>query len=310
MTQNHIGVDISKDTLDIHDPRKGDFQIASTAREIDLWLGAPGGDAFLVFEATSRYDRALHGAAAAAGVPHARINPLHGWHFAQSLNLPKTDRIDARMLARLGAERQLEPAPACDPARVELAALSQRRDQLKRMETQEKNRLADTAHPLLRRDLRASLKALEKRRVRIEAAIAAHLGKSPRLSAQAGLLRSIPGIGSVTAVDLLAHLPQLGGIDRRAIASLGGLAPRARESGKFRGKRRLGPGRRHIRRALYMAAMPALRHPHLFGGMAERMRAAGKPGKVIIIAIARKILTIANAILRSNTPFNAAQTTR
>ena len=131
----------------------------------------------------------------------------------------------------------------------------------------------------------------------------------PQLAEQAGLLRSIPGIGQITAVELLAHLPQLGALDRRSVASLGGLAPKARESGKYRGKRRLGPGRWHIRSALYMAALSGLRHPTHFGGMAQRMRAAGKPGKVIAIAIARKILTIANAILRSGKPFQTPQQT-
>ena len=306
MTQTYIGVDLSKDRLDIFDPNLGHRHIANEAEPIRRWLGGLGPDSFVVFEATSRYDRLLLAGVRAAGLPFVRINPLHGWHFARSLNLPKTDRVDARMLARFGAERRPAPDLPVEPARAELAALNQRREQLKRMETQEKNRLAETVLAALRHDLRSSLKALAARIGRIEALIRAHLAAHPALAGQARLLRSIPGIGPVTAVELLAHLPQLGQADRRAIASLGGLAPRARESGKYRGQRRIGPGRRHVRRCLYMAALAALRHPHLFGGAAERLRERAKPGKVIGIAIARKILTIANAILRDGQPFRPA----
>lgn len=305
MTQTHIGVDISKEALDIFDPRCGHRRSANSAAGIRRWLGGVGTEGFLVFEATSRYDKPLLAAAQVAKVPFARINPLHGWHFAQSLNLPKTDRIDARMLARFGAERHPAPTLPADPARTELAALSQRRDQLKRMEVQEKNRLQDVTLAVLQRDLRASLKALANRITHIDGLIGSHLRAHPQLAGQARLLRSISGIGPVTAVELLAHLPQLGAVDRRSIASLGGLAPKARESGKFKGKRALGPGRRHVRRCLYMAALAALRHPHLFDRAAQRMRVAGKPGKVILIAIARKLVTIANAVLRDQKPFAA-----
>lgn len=307
MTRTYIGVDISRDTLDIHDPDRGETRIPNTAPGIARWLRRLPADAQLVCEATSRYDRLLLAAADKRAIGVARINPLHGWHFAQSLNLPKTDRMDAAMLARFGRERRPEPTPQADPARVELGALGRRRDQLIRMATQETNRLGEATSPILRKDLEASLRQIEARIARIEKAIAAHLKAHPALDAQARLLRSIPGIGPVAAVELLAHLPQLGHLDRRAIASLGGLAPKAKDSGKHRGQRRLGPGRRHVRAALYHAGLSALRHPRLFGGAGARMRAAGKPGKVMVMALARKILTIANAVLRDATPFRPPQ---
>jgi len=305
MARNYIGVDISKDWLDICDPRRGETRIDNTAPALRRWLQGLDQGGFLILEATSRCDKLLRAQAAAAGVGYARLNPLHSWYYAQSHNLAKTDRVDARMLARLGAERQPEPTPETDPARAELGLLNQRRDQLLRMRTQEKNRLGDTAHPLLVKDIQASLKALARRIAQIEAAIRDHLGRNPELDTQARLLCTIPGVGRVTAVEILAHLPQLGRIDRRGIAQLGGLAPRAKDSGQRKGQRRLAPGRRHVRKALYMAALSGLRHPDLFGGLARRMRAAGKAGKVIAIAIARKILTIANAIIRTGEPFRA-----
>jgi len=303
MTQTHIGVDLSKDWLDIHDPRDGHSRVANTAPEIRAWLGRLGAGDLPVFEATSGCDGLLLRLSAAAGRPVCRLNPLHAWHFAQSLNLPKTDRVDAAMLAQMGAERGLAPAPAFDAERAELAELNGRRDQIKRMETQEKNRLGKTVSSAVKADIRGLLRLLARRLARIEAAIAAFLERHPACARAVRLLESIPGIGRVTGVTLLAAMPELGRCDRRAIASLGGLAPKARESGKWCGHRGIGPGRRHVRRALYMAALSAMRHANFCAGFVRGLRDKGKPGKVIAIALARKMLTIANAVLRDQTPF-------
>jgi transposase len=310
MPQTYIGCDISKDRLDLFDPRTGRSGAATnSAAGIRALLAASGPDDILIFEATSGCDRGLIEACIRAGRPYVRLNPLHAWHFAQSLNLPKTDRVDARMLARFGAERQPLPRAAPDPARTALAELADRRDQLKRMETQEKNRLGKSRTALVAADIRAALKRLAVQIARIEKAIAAHLAASPGLARDAGLLRSAPGIGPVTAAGLLAHLPELGQIDRRAIASLAGLAPKARESGKYRGHRRIGAGRETVRRLMYMAALSLWRNPGSAAPTLQRMQAAGKPAKVILIALARKILTIANAILRDQKPFRATAET-
>jgi transposase len=303
MARNHIGVDLSKDFLDICDPRRGEARVANEPKAIAAWMAGLGPDDVIVYEATSRCDRPLRLALRAAGHPGVRLNPLHAWHFARSLNRAKTDRLDAAMLARLGAERQPAPDAQLDPAREELRALVQRRDQLKRMETQEKNRLSACSLPLVAKDIRGELANLARRVERIEKAIADHLARHPELEAANRLLRSIPGVGAVTATTLLAHLAELGQVDRRAIASLAGLAPRARDTGKFRGKRFLGEGRRHVRRALYMAALSAVRHAGLSAGLIAKMRAAGRPAKVILMAVARKLLTIANAILRTGLTF-------
>jgi len=261
MTRNYVGVDLSKDAFDVHDPLRGEARIANEPPALAGWIAGLGPDDVIVYEATSGCDRPLRLALDAAGQPGVRVNPLHAWHFARSLNRAKTDRLDAAMLARLGPERQLGPEAALDPAREELRDLVQRRDQLKRMQVQEKNRLSACSHPLVAEDIRDEIAALAACIGRIEAAIAAHLARHPALAEASALLRSIPGIGPVSAMTLLAHLRELGQLDRRAIASLGGLAPRAHESGRYRGQRFLGDGRRHIRRALYLAAVSTLRHP-------------------------------------------------
>jgi transposase len=309
MPQNYVGCDISKDRLDVFDPRSGASTHANSAVGIRSLLKAFGPDSVLVFEATSGCDQKLLKALAKSEMPFVRLNPLHAWHFAQSLNLPKTDRVDARMLARLGAERQPAPHLPQDPGRAELAELADRRDQLKRMETQEKNRLDKTMSPLIRADIRASLKALAARIARFEAEIADHLERHPDLARDAELLRSIPGVGPVTAANLLARLPELGHLDRRAIASLAGLAPKARESGKFRGQRRIGQGREAVRRLLYMSALSLWRTPGPTTAPLRRMQEAGKPAKVVLIAMARRIVTVANAVLRDQTPFRTLKAT-
>ena len=313
MTQNYIGVDLSADHLDICDPLRGARRIANTSPAIRRFLAGLGGADFVVFEATSGCDGPLLAEAERAGIAHTRLNPARAWHFARSLGLAKTDRVDAAMLARFGAERRPEADAVRDAARVELALLTRRRDQLKRMQVQEKNRRADDLPSAVRGDIDAVLRVFARHVARIEKAIAALLRAHPHLDAQARLLRSIPGIGPVAASALLAHLPELGTCDRRAIASLAGLAPKARDSGKFggkfRGKRFVGDGRRQVRKALYMAALYAMRQPELFEAMAQRMRAVHKPGKVIVIAIARKLVTIANAVIRDQRPFEHPEKT-
>ena len=303
MTCTYIGVDLSKDWIDIFHPQTGATQIANTPAEVRAYLRRITAPSVLVFEATSDCDTHIQQEATRLDLPFSRLNPLHAWHFARSLNLPKTDRVDARMLARFGAERAPRRSTYAAEPRRTLSALNTRRDQLKRMIVQEKNRLSKTELAIVAKDIKASLAALERRVERIEREIAKHLNAHPSLDSDAQLLRSIPGIGAVCAVQLLAHMPELGTLDRKKIASLVGLAPRARESGKWRGKRFIGDGRRHIRRALYMASLCAMRADSPFNGVVERMREMGKPGKVIAIAIARRLLVTANAVLREQRAF-------
>lgn len=207
------------------------------------------------------------------------------------------------MLARYGTERRPEPTPPGEKGRADLAEMTGRRDQLKRMETQEKNRRAKTRLAAVKADIDGVLADLATRIRRIERAIDSHLAAHPDLARDAALLATIPGIGPVASSVLPGAMPELGSMDRRQAASLEGLAPRARESGRWTGTRHLGDGRRIVRRVLYMAAVSLTRRHSPFAATVQRLRNAGKPGKVIVIALARKILTIANAVLRDQKPF-------
>ena len=182
------------------------------------------------------------------------------------------------MLARLGAERQPEPDPAPDPAREDLRALGQRRDQLKRMEVQEKNRRAACPLEAVAAGIGEMLAILAAHIERIDKAIAEHVSRHPGLKSADRLLRSIPGFGAVAAVTMLAHMPELGTVSRRAAASLGGLAPRARDSGRHRGRRFIGDGRRHVRRVLFMAAMSFIT-PRLPRGLHCAQEGRGEAGE-------------------------------
>ena len=314
MARNCIGVDLAKDFLEVCVPVRGRSRVANRPKAVARWVAGLGETDFVVYEATSGCDRPLRVALAEAGRAGARVNPLHAWHYARSRNRAKTDRLDAALLADYGRERQPAPDPApdpaLDPAREALRALVGRRDQLRRMEVQEKNRLSgclgEGAPALVVRDVRAGLARLARSLARIEAAIRDEVAGDATLARDAGLLRSIPNIGPVTAVTLLAWLAELGHTSRRAAASLAGVAPRARDSGKHRGRRFLGDGRRQVRRALYMAALSELRHPGFLADFVRRKKEAGKPGKVILMAVARRLLVVANAVLRTGEPFRTA----
>lgn len=310
MTHVYLGVDLSADRLEVCDPRRlAAREYPNTTVGIRALLKVCGAGTVLTFEATSGCDRPLMEACAKADQAYVRLNPLHVWHFIQSLNAPKTDRKDADNLALFGAQRQPAPRLPPPPVRETLTELVSRRDQLKRMETQEKNRLRKAELPLVRTQIAAMLAALAAQVKRIDAAIAEVVAADPTLSRDAELLRSIDGIGPVISAGLLARLPELGTLDRRTTASLAGLAPKAHESGKFRGKRRIGQGRNAVRSWFYMASVSLWRARSDTDATIRKMIAAGKPKKVILVAIARKIATIANAVIRDQTPFRATPQT-
>lgn len=301
-----LGIDVSKHQLDIFDPEgRAPRRIANCPAEAgQLARSLAGRDCLVVLEATGRYDGALRAALAAAGVRHARVNPEQARDFARAIGRrAKTDAVDARMLAELGMRLSPRPCPAADPERERIAHLSRRCDQLVAIRKQERNRRSECDEEEMRDDLQAHLAWLDQAIARLEQRIDEAIGSTPALAQNANLLRSAPGVGAVTATIVIAAMPELGQCSPKAAAALAGLAPYNNDSGTFRGARSVRGGRKRVRDALYMAAVSAARSKTRLADFYRRLREAGKPPKVALIALARKLLVILNAILRDQTPF-------
>jgi transposase len=306
ITRGFIGIDVSKHDLDVFEDG-GSERLANRPEALAAlaarWRGR---GVFVLFEATGHYDAALREALTAQDIAFARVNPARARDFARAAGfLAKTDRIDARMLAMMA--QSLAPAPAArvDDARQELALAHKRRDQLVHTRQQERTRRTECHNAALRADIEAHLQWLDARIAHWDAQIRRLLAQSQPLKAIARLLRSIPGIGPVAATTLIALMPELGVLGAKQVTAIAGLAPFNVDSGQFRGIRRIKGGRKRVRDALYMAAVAATRSHDRFNTAYRRLRAAGKPAKLALIAIARKLLVTANAVLRDKTLFNA-----
>ncbi|MDH5537602.1 MAG: IS110 family transposase [Betaproteobacteria bacterium] len=252
----------------------------------------------LVCEATGGYERAVVAAVAAAGVPVVVANPRQVRDFARGTGqLAKTDRIDAGLLALFAERVRPTPRPLGDAATQLLDALLTRRRQLLEMLVAEKNRLGFAPRPL-HRGIRQHIRWLERRVDEVTAELAAQIEASPVWRAKEDLLRSVPGVGPIVSATLLGELPELGTLSHKQIATLVGVAPLARDSGTLRGKRMVYGGRAPVRTALFLAALCGRRWNPQLKVFYERLIAAGKPKKVALIACARKLLTILNAMVR------------
>lgn len=308
MHQLYLGVDVSKDRLDVFHPSLGASQIVNEAKAIRALVRTARRDGFwVIFEATGGYDRALREALEAADIPFSRLNPRQARDFARASGLlAKTDRVDARMLAEFGRRMQ-PPRTAATPAiRKQLQALASRRRQLVEARKEEATRLAQTADPLVRADIRAMITILARHIRDFEARIAALVASDPDLAQVARRMQGVPGIGPIVAATLIAELPELGRLCRRRIAALAGLAPMAQDSGKMRGRRSIRGGRANVRSMLYIAALHASRHGAIFKAFRARLTAAGKPIKLVLTATAHKLLTILNAMMKSAQEFRHA----
>lgn len=253
----------------------------------------------IVVEATGGYERAVVAAAVAASLPIAIVNPRQVRAFAKAVGrLAKTDAIDAALLALFGARVRPTVRPLPDAETQALAALLARRRQLQDMLVSERQRLEKATMAKVRRDLRQHIRWLERRVDDVDEDIDGAIKRSPVWRVKDDLLQSVPGIGPTVARTLLAELPELGQLDRRAIAALVGVAPFNRDSGRSRGRRYIRGGRASLRASLYMGALVAARHTPVLRAYYQRLRDAGKPSKVALVAVMRKLLTIVNAMMK------------
>jgi transposase len=305
--ERFVGIDVSKAVLDAHARPDG------TARRFDNtpegiaalleWV-APLAPALVVLEATGGYETAAVAALSLGGLPVALVNPKRARDFAGAIGRrAKTDAIDAGVLAEF-ADRVRPPVrPLAGADAQKLQALVARRNQLIGMRTMESNRLGAATDRTVRRSIEAVLRVLEKELGRADADLASAIERSPAWRAKDELLQSIPGIGPVASRTLLAELPELGALRREQVASLVGVAPVNRDSGRWAGKRFIAGGRSAVRRVLYLCAHAARQGNAVLRAFAERLERAGKAPKVIRIAVARKLVIIANAVLRDQRPW-------
>jgi transposase len=301
MTNDTIGVDISKDHLDAHrmsDGESGRFTNDNAGhRSFMTWLADPG--ARIVYEPTGPYHRAFERRLAEAGFALVKVNPRQARRFAEATGrLAKTDRMDAAMLARMGALLQIEARPVRSSILNDLKDLHMAREALVKNRTAAKNRAKTLTLAILKRHNAEQLRQIERQIAAIETEIMARIKADPDLARRFDILVSIPGVSMITAFAVLIDMPELGTLSNGQAASLSGLAPVARQSGRWTGRAFIRGGRANVRQALYMPALVAIRFNEDLKQAYERMRAAGKPAKVAITAIMRKLIVLANALLR------------
>jgi transposase len=306
-----IGIDVSKATLDVAvQPSGAQWSVANRAAPIEALVEqvTAVGPERIVVEASGSYEAPLVAALASAQLPVVVVNPRQVRDFARATGqLAKTDRIDAQVLARFGEAIRPDLRPLPDATTRAVRALVSRRRQLQDMLTAEQHRLVtaavqDAPEPL-RDQLAEHIQWLRQQLAEVDDDLQRQLQASPVWRAREDLLRTIPGIGPVTSATLLSHLPELGQLDRKAIAKLVGVAPLNHDSGTLHGRRRIWGGRAAVRAVLYMAALVATRHNPSIRRFYERLRAAGKPGKVALVACAHKLLLLCNSVLRSGIPW-------
>jgi len=305
-----VGIDVSKHRLDVHARPSGegfatdydDEGVAGLAERL-----ATPGPALVVLEATGGLEVRLAAALAAAGLPVAVVNPRQVRAFARAAGrLAKTDRLDAEAIARFAEAVRPPVRPLPDEATRRLGALVARRRQLLEMLVAERNR-RHAADPSLREGIDAHLRWLGEALDGVERDLDEAVRASPVWRTKEELLRSVPGVGPVSARTLLAELPELGSLTRRQAAALVGVAPFNHDSGKMRGKRAVGGGRAALRACLYMAAVAAVRAGNpAVAGFYGRLRTAGKPAKVALTACVRKLVVTLNAMLRTGTAWKQA----
>jgi transposase len=298
------GIDVSKDWLDVALGAES-VRVANEAAGVGSLverLQAMKVE-LVVMEATGGYETQAASAIAGAGLKLAVVNPRQVRDFAKATGrLAKSDRIDAHVIAAFGQAIEPQITHLPDAQARELQGLLVRRSQLLGMRVQESNRLA-LMQGAMRKQIKSHIAWLDRAIDEVNTDLTARLRSSPAWREKDELLRSLKGIGPITSGTLMTSLPELGQLNRRAIAALVGVAPFNRDSGSFRGRRAIWGGRAHVRHVLYMAAIAAVRSNPVIKPFYEQLIARGKPHKVAMVACMRKMLTILNAMMRSNTPW-------
>jgi transposase len=307
MDAQYVGIDVSKDRLDVHAHPSGEaFVVTRDAHGLAQLVPrlAALAPRLIAVEATGGFETVVAASLAGAGLPIVVVNPAQVRHYAQALGKrAKTDPIDAAVIARFAEATRPALRVLPDETTRLLADLVARRRQIVEMMAAEgqRERRADTR---LKKSIARLRRALEKELAELDADIDNHVRGSPVWAEKQDLLASVPGIGPVIARTLIAEMPELGSLDRRQVAALAGLAPWTRQSGQWKGKSFIGGGRKAVRSALFLGALTASRHNPTLKAFRDKLVAAGKPKMVAAIAVARKLLTILNAILRDSTPWN------
>jgi transposase len=307
-TFDHLGVDVSKATLDCR-LGKTHRQFTNHAKGFALladWITQTKRPTRVVCEATGPYHRELVLALQQAGIGVCVLNPRQVRDYAKSQGLlAKTDKIDAAVLADYGNRFQPRLTERVSQTQLQLEAWVERRQQLVELITAEKNRLQPTPPPAIVSSIKKLLRLLEKQKADIEAQIQKLIASDPLLQRQVSCLTQVQGVGSLTAISLLSALPELGRLSRQQVAALAGLAPRNRDSGTFKGQRMIGGGRPKARRALYMSALVACFKNPVLKPFYLRLIAKGKPFKVALTAAMRKLLIHLNSLLKNLPPLPA-----
>ncbi len=311
MDEVYVGIDVSKNRLDVHVLPEGHaFAVARDGEgvaELCARLGANPAVKIVAVEATGGFEQTVAAGLAGAGLPVVVVNPAQVRAFAKALGQrAKTDPIDAAVIARFVAATKPVVRPLPDAATRLLADLVGRRRQIVDMLAAERQRQSRLTARHLARSLARLIAALERELDAVDREIDIAVRSSPAWRASEDLLSSVPGVGRVIARTLIAELPELGTLGRKEIAALAGLAPYTRQSGQWKGKTFIGGGRKSVRTALFMGAMTARRHNPILAAFYKRLVDAGKPKMVALIAVARKLLSILNAILKSKTPWQNA----
>ena len=306
--KNCIGIDVAKQNFDLHSLRTGqDRRMKNSTDGIRKCVALCNKirPELIVMEATGGYELALAATLQAEGFAVAVVNPRRIRDFARAAGqIAKTDKLDARIIAQFAATMEPMPTERINENTQKLKALVARRSQLVGLHTAESNLLEHADGKEIRRSIAAVLKVIEAQLKTIDRQITEHIDNTPQLRQRCEIFDSVPGIGPTTANMLVTELPELGRLNRRQIAALIGVAPIARDSGTFRGKRMTGGGRKKIRSRLFMPTLVAVRHNPILKAYYNKLLSRGKCKMVALVAVMRKLICILNTMAKKNQEWN------